>query len=108
MSDNNSTTNVDGTNDDDDDDDSISANLPVKMTPKDNPVSKVKKDPRRRVEVVPDTLEWCRRASQLEHCPNLTGGSNCKEYTACTCLYYALRPKIDGEESPARLRMIAR
>jgi hypothetical protein len=99
---NNMTTNDDDTSDEN----TIPDNPPVsKMTPRDNPVSKVKNGSTTQSEAFSDTLEWCRRASQLEHCPRLTGGGKYNGDTACTCLH-ALRPK-DDEESPA-LRMVAR
>jgi hypothetical protein len=85
---------------------SIEKNLPIKMTPKDNPVSKVKRNgSKTQSEAFANMLEWCRQASQLEHCPWLTGGNKYNGDIACTCLH-ALWPKLDREESPA-LQMVA-
>jgi hypothetical protein len=82
---NNTTTNDDDTNDDN----TIPDNPPVvsKMTPRDNPVSKIKNGSTTQSEALADTLEWCRRASQLEKCPQLTGGGKYNGDTACTCLH---------------------
>jgi hypothetical protein len=105
MDDNNIATNDDNTNNDDDN--RILDNPPVRMTPVGNPVSKIKNGSMTESEVFPDALEWCRRASLLEHCPILTGCSKYRNTASnCNCLH-ALRPKVDGEESPA-LYMVAR
>jgi hypothetical protein len=77
----------------------MALNPPYKMTPQDNPVKCVKNGSKVQSEVFMETLEWCRRASQLEHCPKLSGGTAAGD-TQCTCLH-ALRPQAQGQESKA-------
>ena len=55
-------------------------------------------------EAFADTLEQCRRASELENCPQLLGGVARNAATTCTFLH-DLRPQFDGQEIPA-LHMI--
>jgi hypothetical protein len=74
-------------------------NPSVRMTPQDNPVKYVKNRSKTEGEGFAETLEWCRRASQLEHCPRLSGGTGTGD-TECTCLY-ALRPQVEGQDSEA-------
>ena len=57
------------------------------MLPSDNPVSKVKNGSKMKNEAFADTLEWCRRASELKNCPRLLGGVTHNAATTCTCLH---------------------
>ena len=66
------------------------------MFPSDNPVSKVKNGSKKKNEAFADTLEWCRRASELENCPRLLGGGARNAATICTCLH-ALQPQVDRQ-----------
>jgi hypothetical protein len=86
-----------------DNDNRIPDNPPAKkMTPGGNHLSKIKNGLMTESEVFPKMLEWCCRASQLEHCPIFTGTSKYRNegLNCCTCLH-ALQPKVDGEDSPA-------
>jgi hypothetical protein len=80
-------------------------NPSVKMTPQGNPVNCIKNGSKTEREGFAETLEWCRRASLLEHCPKLAGGRT-TGVTQCTCLH-ALRSQIEGNISPA-LYMVTR
>ena len=55
------------------------------MLPSDNPVSKVKNGSKMKNEAFADTLEWCRRASELENRPRLLGNVSRNAATTCTC-----------------------
>jgi hypothetical protein len=81
-------------------------NPSVRMTPQDNPVKSIKNGSKTESEGFAETLEWCRRVAQLEHCPRLSG--NGTGDTECTCLR-ALRPQVqvEGKYSIA-LCMVAR
>ena len=57
-------------------------------------------------EAFADTLEWCRRASELENCHQLLGSVARNADTTCTCLH-DLQTHLDGQEITA-LHMIAR
>jgi hypothetical protein len=88
------------------DNNTMADNPSVKMTPQDNPVRYIKNGSKKESEVFAETLEWCRRASQLEHCPKLSGGKSVTGDTQCTCLH-ALRPQVEGQDSTA-LCMVTR
>jgi hypothetical protein len=47
----------------------------TKMTPGDNPLKYLRNKSKTENEVFTATLEWCRKASLLEHCPKLIGGN---------------------------------
>ena len=66
------------------------------MFPSDNLVSKVKNGSKVKNEAFADTLEWCRRASELENCPRLLGDVALNAATTCTCLHDLL-PHLDGQ-----------
>ena len=77
----------------------------VMMSPGDNPLKNLKNGTKTESEVFADTMEWCRQASQLEHCQNFSGGRKVVD-TDCTCLH-ALRPQGDGQDSTT-LHMVTR
>jgi hypothetical protein len=77
----------------------------IKVMPGDNPLKNLKNGTKTSNEVFAETLEWCRQASQLEHCRNFSGGRKVVD-TDCTCLH-ALRPQVEGNISPA-LYMVTR
>ena len=66
------------------------------MLPSDNHVSKVKNGSKMKNEAFADTLKWCRRASELENCPQILGGVTRNAATTFTCLRY-LQPQVDGQ-----------
>ena len=66
------------------------------MLPSDNHVSKVKNGSKMKNEAFADTLEWYRRASELENCPRILGGVTRNADTTYTCLR-DLQPQVDEQ-----------
>jgi hypothetical protein len=91
---------------DNNDNDTMADTPSDKMLPGGNPVNYVKNGSKTESEGFAETLEWCRRASLLEHCPKLSGGKTLGVPTQCTCMH-ALRSQAEGKISAA-LYMVAR
>ena len=62
-----------------------------------NPVSKVNNGSKTKNEAFTDTLKWCRRASEIDNCPQRLGGSARNADTTCTCLH-AIHQQLEGKE----------